>query len=304
MLDLKLRFIWLKCEKRRQIYHYQQVILYTMEAPPLWTLSHVCFPIPDQQTAFFFSRVVSGLSALPCSLHRRWHIVQRRSKDPESVVCPVGGREQEVGGLSPLSPDTLTHTHTCLMPFALNWGKFQTNLLRLSHPVLLQFTPGVSELASERGGGRRRRRRRLGGGGGGGRREQRSWSWPKNNSLWTFSMSQRHKAAPSNIYQKAVPDHCAGRGAFGKERSLKMIQKHLCSSALEPAPSLFLSGVWMVMWKERKTLPFFPTCPQFIWVIIWASIESFSVTDAGCNSFNALGSWERICICMIGLHNK
>lgn len=95
-------------------------------------------------------------------------------------------------------------------------------------------------------------------------------------------------------------------GVLGKKRSLKMIQKHLCGSTLELSLSLplSLSGLWMLMWRERKTLPFFPTCPQFSWVIIWASIESFSVTDARCNSFNALGSWESICICMIRLHNK
>lgn len=77
-------------------------------------------------------------------------------------------------------------------------------------------------------------------------------------------------------------------GIFSQKRSLKMIQKHLCSSTLDL--SFFLS-LWSVNGdvSRKKNTPFH-TCPQFNSVIIWASIESFSATDARCNSFNALGS--------------
>lgn len=67
------------------------------------------------------------------------------------VVCPVGGAEK-AGGLHHYLLTRLhthTHTHTHLMPFSMNWGKFQTNLPRLSHPVLSQFIPGASKREGE-----------------------------------------------------------------------------------------------------------------------------------------------------------
>lgn len=131
--------------------------------------------------------------------------------------------------------------------------------------------------------------------------EEGSWSWPKNNSLRMLSMSQRHKATLSNIYWKAVPVCCAEGGILRKKWPLKMIQKHLCSSTLDRTSSP--SGLIMVLHRERKILSF-TLGPEFNPVIIWASIGFFSVTDACCNSVNALGSWGGICICMIGLHNE
>lgn len=141
-----------------------------------------------------------------------------------------------------------------------------------------QFTPGASKEEGEGEG-------------------ERSWSWPKNNSSRMFSLSQRHKAALSNIYQKAVPDHCAEGGSFSKKRSLKMILKHLYSSTLDLA--FFLSG--LALKKEIKHL-YLPSI-QFSDYMGQYRIF-FILPDASCKSFNALGSWERICICMMGLHNK
>lgn len=141
----------------------------------------------------------------------------------------------------------------------------------------LQFTPGARREEAE---------------------EDRSWSWPKNNSLWTFSMSQRHKATLSNIYQQAVPDHCAREACLVRKGLWKWFKSFSAAAHRSSLASEWWCG------EKEKTLPFFPTCPQFSRVIIWASIESFSVTDVHCNSFTALGSWESICICMISLHNK
>ncbi len=88
---------------------------------------------PKSKSTNTLSQVVPGLSPLPCSLTEGGTLFNT-DESPESVVYPVGGK-QEAGGLLRY---LLTHlrTHTCLMPFSLNWGKFQTNLLRLSHPVL------------------------------------------------------------------------------------------------------------------------------------------------------------------------
>lgn len=79
-----------------------------------------------------------------------------------------------------------------------------------------------------------------------------------------FSLSQRHKAALSNIYQKAVPDHCAEGGSFSKKRSLKMIPKHLYSSTLDLA--FFLSGLALEKETEKeKTLTLAPNSIQWLY---------------------------------------
>lgn len=138
-------------------------------------------------------------------------------------------------------------------------------------------------------------------GNGQGRREtkRKKWkkkisllSWPKNNSLRTLfcvSKTQGHTI-------KYLPKSCT-RSACVVRKGLWKWFNSSCAAVRRSARSL--SGLWMMMWREGKTLPFFPTCPQFNWVIIWASIDSVSVTDASGNSFNARGSWGSICICMI-----
>lgn len=83
------------------------------------------------------SQVISMLSPLLCCLTDGGTLCNT-DESPEPVVYPVEGKEK-AGGPPPLSLDTLTHT--CLTPFSPNWGKFQTNLLRLSHPVLPSLHP-------------------------------------------------------------------------------------------------------------------------------------------------------------------
>lgn len=224
------------------------------------------------------SRVISGLSPLPCCLTEGGTLFNT-DESPESAVYPVGGKVRGRGP-PPLSLDTITHT--CLMPFPLNWGKFQTDLLRLSHPVLCNLL-------------RERARRR----------EKKKKSGLGADLKTQLLVDVLHVSKTQGHTIKYLPKSCTrslcGGGRVCKERVFENDSK---ASAQQYIGALSHSGLWMVTWRERKTLPFFPTCPQFNWVIIWASIESFSVTDASCNSFNALGSWGSICICMIGLHNK
>ena len=117
-------------------------------------------------------------------------------------------------------------------------------------------------------------------------------SWPKNNSWRTLLRVSKTQGRTI----KYLPKSCT-RSACVVRKGLWKWFNGSCAAVSRSARSL--PGLWMMMWKEGKTLPFFPTCPQFNWVIIWASIDSVSVTDASCNSFNARGSWGSICICMI-----
>lgn len=148
------------------------------------------FTLQFQTNKHHFSSRPGVISTFLLS-HRRWHIVWHGWKP--WIGCVPCGRKARGRGPPPLSLDTLTHTR--LMPFSLNWGRFHIKSPPPITPRSLQFTLGANKEQGEEEEEEEA--------------EKLSWSWPKNNSSWTFSMSQRHKATLSNIYQKAVPDLCA-----------------------------------------------------------------------------------------------
>lgn len=242
----------------------------------LWTaFSYILTPESEPTNTIPLS--VPGLSPLPCSLAEGGALFNT-DESPESVVHPVGGKARGRGP-PPLSLDTLTHT--CLMPFF-----FSSELGHISNKSSSAYHILPFAVYTGNGQGRRETKRKKW------KKKISLLSWPKNNSLRTLfcvSKTQGHTI-------KYLPKSCT-RSACVVRKGLWKWFNSSCAAVRRSARSL--SGLWMMMWREGKTLPFFPTCPQFNWVIIWASIDSVSVTDASGNSFNARGSWGSICICMI-----
>lgn len=167
------------------------------------------------------------------------------------------------------------------MPFPPNWGKFQTNLLRLSHPVLPSLHPEQA---------RRREKKKESGLG------DDLKTTPRGCSPCLKDTRPHYQIFTKKLYPITVQ-----REAVLVRKGLWKWFQSICTAV--HWISLSFSLVWHWRRKQRKKKHLHLPPIQFSDYMGQYRIF-LHLPDASCKSFNALGSWERICICMMGLHNK